>query len=129
MKDEFQKPRIAEIQSSVAAHLTGVSAPEVDAGSEPHCQNVVGGPVYEVEVEVVLQRGGIKNLHIESGMRQIRKKIGRFLKFSELVEAWNAVKPSLKHQKPYPKSDTSVVFVLQADLAGEQGRILQCEER
>jgi hypothetical protein len=53
----------------VWTHLTRVGAPKVNARSESHSQNIVRGPVDEVEVEVVLQGGRIQDLQGRDHLR------------------------------------------------------------
>ena len=48
-------------------YLTGERRPEVDAGAEPHTEHVLTAPVHEVEIEVVLKLGGVKNLERDLG--------------------------------------------------------------
>lgn len=47
--------------------LTGAGAPQVDAGSQPHAQQVPRRPVHQVEVEVVLQLRGVQHFEGDLG--------------------------------------------------------------
>ena len=42
--------------------LRGAGRPQVHAGAQAHAQHVLGGPVHQVKVEVVLQLGGVQHL-------------------------------------------------------------------
>jgi hypothetical protein len=44
---------------ALAAHLAAAGVPQVDAIPQSDGEDVVRGPVHEVEVEVVLQCGGV----------------------------------------------------------------------
>lgn len=50
-------------------HLAGAGTPQVDAGSQAHAQQVARRPVYQVEVEVVLQLRGVQ--HFERDLRDL----------------------------------------------------------
>ena len=51
------RPNIAQLR-----HLAVLSGPEVDAGAEADRQDVLCGPVHQVEVEIVLQAWRIEHL-------------------------------------------------------------------
>lgn len=38
------------------------SRPEVDAGAKADCQDIFGGPIDEVQVEIILETGSVKHL-------------------------------------------------------------------
>ena len=50
-----------------AAHLAGAGAPQVHTGPQAHTQQVAGRPVHQVQVEVVLQLGGVQHLEGDLG--------------------------------------------------------------
>ena len=43
-------------------YLAGECRPEVDTGAQPYTQNILAAPVDKVEIEVILELGGVKNL-------------------------------------------------------------------
>ena len=50
-------------------HLAGAGVPEVHSGTQTNCQQVLRGPVEEVEVEVVLEFRSIQ--HFERSFRDL----------------------------------------------------------
>lgn len=48
-------------------HLAGAGTPQVDAGAQAHAQHVQRGPVHQVQVEVILQLGGVQHLEGDLG--------------------------------------------------------------
>lgn len=46
----------------LGAHLAGARTPQVHAGAQPHAEHVEGGPVHQVEVEVVLKLWRVQHL-------------------------------------------------------------------
>ena len=51
-----------ESAASKDLYLARASRPEVDTGAKPDSERVLGGPVYKIEVEVVLQGWRIQYL-------------------------------------------------------------------
>lgn len=49
------------------AHLASACAPQVHTGAQPHAEHIEGGPVHQVEVEVVLKLGSIQHLERNLG--------------------------------------------------------------
>ena len=47
--------------------LAGAGRPQVDAGPEAHTQHVLAGPVDEIQIEVVLELGGVQDLEGDLG--------------------------------------------------------------
>ncbi len=47
-----------------ATHLAGTGGPEVDARPQADSQSILGGPVHEVQIEVILQGWRIQHLHL-----------------------------------------------------------------
>ena len=43
-------------------YLAGVCTPQIDGGAQADTEGVLGRPVQEVQVEVVLQLGGVQHL-------------------------------------------------------------------
>lgn len=43
-------------------YLTGACTPKIDGSSKPHREGVLGGPVKQVEVKIILQLGSVQNL-------------------------------------------------------------------
>ena len=56
-RDTVIGPDVAQL-----GHLAVLGGPQVDAGAEAHGQNVLRGPVDQVEVEVVLQARCVEHL-------------------------------------------------------------------
>lgn len=56
-------------------HLASAGAPEVDAGSQADTEDVEGGPVHQVEIEVILQLWSIK--HLEGDLRDLTRGFPR----------------------------------------------------
>lgn len=51
----------------LGAHLASARTPQVHAGAQPHAEHIEGGPVHQVEVEVVLKLGRIQHLERNLG--------------------------------------------------------------
>lgn len=56
-------------------HLAGAGAPQVDAGPQTHAEQVPRRPVYQVEVEVVLQLWSVQ--HLEGDLRDLTRWLAR----------------------------------------------------
>lgn len=69
-------------QTNPAAHLAGAGTPQVDAGSQAHTEQVPRRPVYQVEVEVVLQLRSVQ--HLEGDLGDLA---GRFARRAEQLVA------------------------------------------
>lgn len=65
-----------------AAHLAGAGTPQVDAGPQAHAEQVPRRPVYQVEVEVVLQLRSVQ--HFEGDLGDLA---GRFAGRAEQLVA------------------------------------------
>lgn len=50
-----------------STHLAGAGTPQVHAGPQPHAEHVEGGPVHQVQVEVVLQLRSVQDLEGDLG--------------------------------------------------------------
>lgn len=48
-------------------HLAGAGTPQVHTGPQPHTEYVEGGPVHQVQVEVILQLGSVQDLERDLG--------------------------------------------------------------
>lgn len=76
-----------------AAHLAGAGTPQVDAGPQAHAEQVPRRPVYQVEVEVVLQLRSVQ--HFEGDLGDLA---GRFPRRAEqLVAVGSVLKVSSLH--------------------------------
>ena len=64
------RPEVAELR-----HATRARAPQVHARPQPHGEDVVRGPVHEVEVEVVLQRRRVE--HLKRRPRDFPRRLSR----------------------------------------------------
>ena len=59
-------------------YLTGACTPEIDGSSKPHGEGVLGGPVEQVEVKVILQLRSVQDL--EGGLRDLSRHSPRWEK-------------------------------------------------
>jgi hypothetical protein len=57
--------RVAQVAQ--LRHLRRARAPQVHAAAEPNAQHVLRRPVYEVEVEIVLQLRRVENFERDAG--------------------------------------------------------------
>lgn len=46
----------------IITYLAGASTPEVNTTAQAHGQDILRGPVHQIQIEVVLQLWGIQNL-------------------------------------------------------------------
>ena len=52
-------------------YLTGACTPKIDGSSKPHGERVLGGPVEQVEVKIILQLRSIQDL--EGGLGDLSR--------------------------------------------------------
>lgn len=56
-----------KVPNHALSHLTGACTPEVNAAAQPNGQHILGGPVDQVEIEVVLQFGRVQHFERDFG--------------------------------------------------------------